>query len=77
MKKRENYKKQFGDHLTSLIKKHGYSSVEAFGLQHEKLSKANLYKIATGKAEPRLGTLLNIADALEIPLSELLSFKRK
>lgn len=38
------------------------------------IGRTQLYMIENGKTNPRLGTLLKIADGLEVPLLELFRF---
>ena len=51
-----------------------YPSLDAFALEHhDNISKKTLYAICNGKRDMQLSTLLGLARALEINLSDLLS----
>ena len=51
-----------------------YPSLDAFALEHhDNISKKTLYAICDGKRDMQLSTLLGLARALEIDLSDLLT----
>lgn len=49
----------------------GYKSVELFAYENG-LDKSTLSRFFSGQREPRIGTLVRIAHALEIPLKNLM-----
>jgi gp16 family phage-associated protein len=52
----------------------GYRTVELFA--HENgLDKSTLSRVLNGSREPRIGTLIRIANALGIPLTQLVEFR--
>lgn len=67
---------RFGRHLESLIKKAGYSSPYDFWVQKagDEMSRASLNYLIAGEREPKLLTLILLADLLEISPSKLLDF---
>ena len=68
--------RRFGRHLEALIGKSGYSSPYDFWVQKagDEMARASLNYLIAGKREPKLLTLILLADLLEISPSELLDF---
>ena len=62
---------KLGERVGTLIREHGYPSMESFALANA-LPKATLHQVLKGIADPRYSTLLRIADALEIPIEEMI-----
>ncbi|WP_046756298.1 helix-turn-helix domain-containing protein [Kordia jejudonensis] len=68
--KEEKYLKKLGDRIQKLRIARGVDQ-NSFAEKHG-ISRTQLYMIENGKTNPRLMTLLKIADGLEVELSELL-----
>lgn len=68
--------KRFGKHLEKMILQKGYSSPYDFWIQKagEDMARAGLNYLIAGKREPKLLTLLLLADLLEVAPAELLDF---
>ncbi len=68
--------RRFGKHLGTLILQQGYSSPYDFWIQKagEDLSRASLNYLIAGKREPKLLTLLLLAELLEVSPADLLEF---
>ncbi|MBX3032599.1 MAG: helix-turn-helix domain-containing protein [Bdellovibrionaceae bacterium] len=68
--------RRFGKHLEGLILKQGYSSAYDFWVQTagDEMARASLNYLISGKREPKLLTLILLADLLEVSLSELMDF---
>jgi len=60
----------FGKHLRSLRQEKGYSGVEFANILG--VDKQFLSRLELGQSDPRLSTLIRLADALDMHLSELL-----
>jgi hypothetical protein len=65
------FRQRFGRQVAKLIGEKGYPSVENFCLSNG-LHKATVHQVIKGTADPRLSTLLRVADALEMELDEIL-----
>jgi len=63
------------ENIRRRIKEAGYSSVEKFAFENG-LMKTTISRVIKGSRNPRLVTLVEIANALEIPLSELLELDK-
>lgn len=68
--------RKFGKHLEGLILKQGYTSTYDFWIQTagEDISRAGLNYLITGRREPKLLTLILLADLLEISPSDIMDF---
>lgn len=68
--------RRFGKHLENLILKKGYSSPYDFWVQTagDEMARASLNYLIAGKREPKLLTLILLADLLEVPVAELIDF---
>lgn len=68
--------RKFGKHLESLILEKGYASAYDFWIQRagDEMARAGLNYIIAGKREPKLLTLILLADLLEVTTAELLDF---
>lgn len=68
--------RRFGKHLERLILKKGYSSPYDFWVQvaGDEMARASLNYIIAGKREPKLLTILTLANLLEISPSDLLNY---
>lgn len=64
------YRQRLGKRLAGLIKEKGYPSIENFALSNG-MHKATVHQVIKASADPRLSTLLRIADALEVSLDGL------
>lgn len=79
-KKRKQHDNQdlrrFGRHLESLILKKGYTSPYDFWVQTagDEMARASLNYLIAGKREPKLLTIILLAELLQIEPCELLSF---
>ena len=52
----------------------GYKSLDAFSLMHhDNISKKTLYALCSGDRDIKLSTLLGLAEALDMPASEILA----
>lgn len=69
--KEEKYLKKLGDRIQKLRIARGVDQ-NSFAEKYE-ISRTQLYMIENGKTNPRLMTLLKIANGLEVDLSELLN----
>lgn len=69
--KEEKYLKKLGDRIRTLRELKGLDQ-KPFAFQCG-ISRTQLYMVENGKTNPRLLTLLKIADGLEVDLSELLN----
>jgi putative transcriptional regulator len=67
--KEEKYFKKLGVKIKALREEKGLDQ-KAFAFDCE-IGRTQLHMIENGKTNPRLGTLLKIANALEISLSKL------
>lgn len=63
----------FGTHLRKIREQHKLSLSQLSFMAE--LTKETLYRIENGKHRPRLDSLISIAKALEIPMSELMNFE--
>lgn len=73
--KNEIFLKKIGERIKQLRIEKGLSQQEfAAMLEYE---KSNMSRLESGKVNPRIATLLEVAKALEIPLSELVDIDRK
>lgn len=68
--KEEEYFKKLGSNIKELREEKGLNQ-KAFAFDCE-IGRTQLHMIENGKTNPRLGTLLKIANALEISVSKLL-----
>lgn len=68
--------RRFGKHLERLIVKKGYKSPYDFWIQKagDEMARAGLNYLIAGKREPKLLTLILLADLLEVTPAELLDF---
>ena len=68
--------RRFGRHLENLILEKGYASPYDFWIQKagDEMARAGLNYIIAGKREPKLLTLILLADLLEVTTAELLDF---
>lgn len=60
----------FGKHLRQLRKRKGYSGVELASILG--VDKQFLSRLELGQSDPRLSTLIRLAQALDLHVSELL-----
>jgi putative transcriptional regulator len=67
--KEEKYFKELGSKIKELREEKGLDQ-KAFAFDCE-IGRTQLHMIENGKTNPRLGTLMKIANALEISLSKL------
>jgi len=71
----ENILIAFAKHLKKIRKELGYTQESLAGKAEMDLS--HIAKIETCKRNPRLSTLVQLANAMEIPLSKLTDFEVK
>lgn len=64
-------RKKLGERLEVLIREQGYRSMENFALANG-IHKATLHQVLRATADPRLSTLFRLAEALELPLEDLI-----
>lgn len=69
----EEFLKKLGESVAHHRKEHGLSQTELATMIDKE--RQNLNKMEKGKANTTILYLLEVADALEIPLSTLLNFK--
>lgn len=65
-------RKRLGEKLEALIQERGYPSLESFALANG-FHKATVHQVVRAKADPRFSTLVRLADALEIPVEDLIN----
>ena len=70
--KEEKYFKKLGDKIKILREEKGLDQ-KTFAFECE-ISRTQLHMIESGKTNPRLLTLMKIANTLEISLSKLIDF---
>ncbi|HLP43603.1 MAG TPA: helix-turn-helix transcriptional regulator [Fibrobacteria bacterium] len=56
--------------MADLIRERGYPSLENFALSNG-MHKATVHQVVKGVVDPRLSTLIRLAEALEVPLERL------
>lgn len=59
-----------GKRVEDLIASRGYPSLENFALSNG-FHKATVHQVVKGVVDPRLSTLIRLAEALEVPLERL------
>lgn len=64
-----------GKRIQELRESKGFSQVDLAGKMLGKFDTTNISRIESGRNNPTIFTLYRIAEALEIPLQELLIFK--
>ncbi|UII32324.1 helix-turn-helix domain-containing protein [Fulvivirga ulvae] len=69
--KEQKYLSKLGEKIRKLREEKHYEQ-KAFAFDHE-IGRTQLYMIENGKTNPRLLTLMKIANGLDISLSELLN----
>ena len=71
--------KRLGEHINQMIIRKGFKSPYEFWIQvlGEDVSRASLNYILKGRVDVKATTLKKIADALDVPIQELLNFKMK
>ena len=56
-----------------ILKERGYKSLDAFALEfHDEVTKPTLYQLCDGKRDMKISTLIGLARALDVPVSDLL-----
>lgn len=62
------YLRKLGKRIEAIVlKERGYSSLDAFALEHHDLiAKPTLYQICNGKRDMKVSTILGLSKALEI-----------
>lgn len=56
-----------------ILKDRGYKSLDAFSLEfHDLIAKPTLYAICGGRRDMKISTLRGLANALDVPMSELI-----
>jgi len=76
----EKWLKSLGKHILQVIKKKGYESPYDFwinALGDASLSRSNLDYILKGQVDVQATTLKKIAEALDVPIQNLLKIKPK
>lgn len=64
---------KFGKNLDGLIRKKGFRSRDAFLKKTDlEIYKADLHRLIHGETDPQLSTLYKIAEALDVPVWELI-----
>lgn len=73
-KKDEVWLKKLGERIDSLIREKGYASPYDFWVQRagDKVSRAALNYILTGKTDPKATTLKALADLLHVRVRDLM-----
>jgi len=63
-----------GKRIESMIlKDRGYKSLDAFALEfHDEITKPTLYQLCAGKRDMKISTMIGLARALDVPVSDLL-----
>lgn len=64
-----------GKRIQELRESKGFSQVDLAGKMLGKFDTTNISRIESGRNNPTIFTLFRIAEALEMPLQELLVFK--
>jgi hypothetical protein len=63
---------KIGKNIEKAIKSKGYSSIYDFWVNNPKpVAKSTLHDIAIGKSDPKISTLISLAESLKIDLYEL------
>jgi len=68
--KKEKYLQKLGVKIKKMRQERGFDQ-KSFAFEYE-IGRTQLYMIENGRTNPRLLTLLKIADGLEIPVHKLL-----
>jgi transcriptional regulator with XRE-family HTH domain len=71
-KLRENLLVTLGKRIQELRESKGFSQVDLAGKMLGKFDTTNISRIESGRTNPTIFTLFRIAEALEVPLNELL-----
>lgn len=73
-KSKKKYLKKLGSEIRRIIlEDKKYSSLDRFALEHHDLiTKPSLYAICNGERDFQISSIMNIAEALEIDLLDLL-----
>ncbi|MCB0414824.1 MAG: helix-turn-helix transcriptional regulator [Bdellovibrionales bacterium] len=63
---------KIGQNIEKAIKNKGYSSIYDFWVNNPKpVAKSTLHDIVSGKSDPKISTLILLAESLNIDLSDL------
>ena len=65
--------KKIGNNVQTTREKKGLSQVDLAGKMMGKFDTTNISRIESGRTNPTLFTLYRISEALEVPLSEIVS----
>ncbi len=71
-KLRDNLLVDLGKRIQELRESKGFSQVDLAGKMLGKFDTTNISRIESGRTNPTIFTLFRIAEALEVPLNELL-----
>ena len=74
-KLKDNLLVTLGERVQQLRESKGLSQVDLAGKMIGKFDTTNISRIESGRTNPTIFTLFRIAEALEIPLNEILIFE--
>lgn len=74
-KLKDNLLVTLGERVQQLRESKGLSQVDLAGKMIGKFDTTNISRIESGRTNPTIFTLFRIAEALEIPLNEILVFE--
>ncbi|CAA0193514.1 Transcriptional regulator [Tenacibaculum maritimum] len=72
-KVRISIQKKIGNNIQTTREKKGLSQVDLAGKMMGRFDTTNISRIESGRTNPTLFTLYRISEALEVPLSEIVS----
>lgn len=70
---KEELLKKFGEHIVSLREKQGLSQSDLARLSGK--DRQNIYRLEQGEINPTLFQLTELADALKIPIAQLVTIE--
>ncbi|WP_341221603.1 helix-turn-helix transcriptional regulator [Polaribacter atrinae] len=74
-KLKDNLLITLGKRIQELRESKGFSQVDLAGKMLGKFDTTNISRIESGRTNPTIFTLFRIAEALEIPLQQILTFE--
>lgn len=69
----QNFAIRFGQHVKKLRIKQG-KTLEKLAYEGDSLTKATVSRVENGLVDPKLSTMIKIAESLEISLSDLMDY---
>ena len=72
----QNKINKIGINIEKAIKSKGYTSIYDFWINNPKpVAKSTLHDIVSGKSDPKISTLISLAESLNIDLCDLIDIK--